>query len=65
MPSPGSSPSAPRRTLNGAPTYAPSRVKGVKGELEKQLAGVTVERDSLNVRLAAIQIDQAVVTESG
>ena len=41
-----------------------SRVKAVKAELEKQLSGVTLERDSLNARLASIQIDQAVVTEA-
>ena len=41
-----------------------SRVKGVKGQLEKQLLGVTTERDSLTARLSAIQIDQAVVTEA-
>ena len=41
-----------------------SRVKGVKGELEKQLAGVTGERDALHTRLSSIQIDQAVVTEA-
>jgi hypothetical protein len=41
-----------------------SRVKGVKAELEKQLAGVTSERDTLNARLTSIQIDQAVVTEA-
>ena len=37
-----------------------SRVKGVKGELEKR----TQERDSLTARLSAIQIDQAVMTEA-
>ena len=41
-----------------------SRVKSVKGELEKQLAGVTGERDSLHAKLSSIQIDQAVVTEA-
>jgi hypothetical protein len=41
-----------------------SRVKAVKAELEKQLSGVTLERDSLNARLTSIQIDQAVVTEA-
>jgi hypothetical protein len=41
-----------------------SRVKGVKAELEKQLAGVTSERDTLNARLTSIQIDQAIVTEA-
>jgi len=37
-----------------------SRVKGVRGELEKR----TQERDALNARLSAIQIDQAVVGEA-
>jgi hypothetical protein len=41
-----------------------SRVRALKTELEKQLAGVTTERDALNVRLATIQIDQAAVTEA-
>ena len=41
-----------------------SRVKGVKADLEKQLAGVAQERDSLHARLSAIQIDQAVVSEA-
>jgi hypothetical protein len=41
-----------------------SRVKGVKAELQKQLAGVTSERDALNARLTSIQIDQAVVREA-
>ncbi|MBI5388206.1 MAG: hypothetical protein HZA90_26375 [Verrucomicrobia bacterium] len=41
-----------------------ARVKAVKTELDKQLAGVTGERDTLNARLTAIQIDQAVVTEA-
>jgi len=39
-----------------------SRLKGVRTELEKQLAGVTGERDSLHAKLSSIQIDQAVVT---
>ena len=41
-----------------------SRLKGAKTEWEKQLAGVTVERDSLHARLSSIQIDQAVLTEA-
>ena len=41
-----------------------SRVKAATSPLEKQLAGVTVERDSLNARLSSIQIDQAVLTEA-
>lgn len=40
------------------------RVRTVKGELEKQIAGVCAERDALNSRLASIQIDQAVVSEA-
>jgi hypothetical protein len=38
------------------------RVKGIKGELEKQVASLTKERDSLNARLTAIQIDQGAIT---
>ena len=38
-----------------------SRLKGAKAESNKQLAAVTVERDSLHARLSSIQIDQAVV----
>ena len=30
------------------------------GDLHKQIAGISAERDALNVRLSAIQIDQAV-----
>ena len=41
-----------------------ARVKTARTELDKQLAGVTGERDTLNARLTAIQIDQAVVTEA-
>lgn len=41
-----------------------ARVRSVKGDLDKRLAGVTGERDALNARLTAIQIDQAVVTEA-
>lgn len=41
-----------------------ARLKAVKTDLEKQLAGVTGERDVLHARLATIQIDQAVVTEA-
>lgn len=41
-----------------------SRLKGLRAELDKQLAGVTAERDALNSRLASIQIDQAVVSEA-
>jgi len=41
-----------------------ARVRSVKGELDKNLAGVTAERDALSARLTAIQIDQAVVSEA-
>ena len=40
------------------------RVRTLKGELEQKIAGLTGERDALNTRLTAIQIDQAVVTEA-
>ena len=39
-----------------------SRIKGVKGELEKQVASLAGERDALTARLTAIQIDQGVIT---
>jgi hypothetical protein len=39
-----------------------SRVKGIKGELEKQLASASAERDALNSRLTTVQIDQGVTT---
>lgn len=35
-------------------------VRTLKGDLHKQIAGISAERDALNVRLSAIQIDQAV-----
>jgi len=38
------------------------RVKSIKGDLEKQVNQLTTERDALNTRLAAIQIDQGVIT---
>jgi hypothetical protein len=41
-----------------------TRLRGVKGDLDKKLAGLTSERDALTTRLTAIQIDQAVVTEA-
>jgi len=41
-----------------------ARVRAVKGELDKNLAGLAAERDALSARLTAIQIDQAVVTEA-
>src|SRR4051794_19471506 len=38
------------------------RVKTIKGELEKQVLALTTERDGLNARLTAVQIDQGVMT---
>ena len=39
-----------------------SRIKGIKADLEKQVGTLSAERDSLNARLTAIQIDQGVLT---
>ena len=39
-----------------------NRLKTAKTEWDKQFAAVTSERDSLNGRLTAIQIDQGVIT---
>ena len=39
-----------------------ARAKALKGEFDKQLSTVTTERDALNARLVAIQIDQGVIT---
>ena len=41
-----------------------ARVKAARAELERGLNTLTMERDSLTQRLAAIQIDQAAVTEA-
>jgi hypothetical protein len=41
-----------------------AQLKTAKSAFEKQLSAVTGERDALTGRLTAIQIDQAVVTES-
>jgi hypothetical protein len=38
------------------------RLKTAKSEWDKQFAAVTSERDSLNARLTAIQVDQGVIT---
>jgi hypothetical protein len=38
-----------------------ARVKALKGDFDKQLSSVTGERDALNARLSAIQIDQGVI----
>ncbi len=40
------------------------RVKNLKGEWDKQLTAVTSERDTLNSRLMAIQIDQGVIASA-
>jgi hypothetical protein len=39
-----------------------SRVKALKADFDKQVAAVTSERDTLNARLASIQIDQGVIS---
>ena len=39
-----------------------SRAKALKGDFDKQLSAVMTERDALNARLVAIQIDQGVIT---
>lgn len=39
-----------------------NRLRNAKTEWDKQLAGVTSERDALNSRLTAIQIDQGIIT---
>jgi len=41
-----------------------ARLKSARAEWDKQFSAVTSERDALNGRLTAIQIDQAVVTEA-
>jgi hypothetical protein len=41
-----------------------AQLKTAKAGFDKQLAAATGERDALNARLTAIQIDQAVVTEA-
>lgn len=38
-----------------------ARVKALKGDYDKQLSAATSERDALNARLVAIQIDQGVI----
>lgn len=41
-----------------------SRVNGIKADYDKQIQALTGERDSLTTRLAAIQIDQGVISEA-
>lgn len=38
-----------------------ARVKSLKGDFDKQLSAASAERDALNARLVAIQIDQGVI----
>jgi hypothetical protein len=60
-PHPGPLPSAEREKIE---KVVEARVKALKSDLDKQLSAATSERDTLNARLTAIQIDQAVVTEA-
>ncbi|MEI7732916.1 MAG: hypothetical protein WCO56_25315 [Verrucomicrobiota bacterium] len=39
-----------------------NRIKGLKADWDKQVLGLTGERDALNARLVTIQIDQGVLT---
>jgi len=39
-----------------------TRIKGIKADFDKQLATLTTDREALNGRLTAIQIDQGVLT---
>jgi hypothetical protein len=39
-----------------------NRIKGLKADWDKQVATLTSEREALNARLTAIQIDQGVIT---
>lgn len=41
-----------------------NRVKGLKADWEKQVTALSTERDALNGRLTAIQIDQGVITSA-
>jgi hypothetical protein len=41
-----------------------TRLKSAKADLDRQYAGITAERDSLNARLTAIQIDQGVTASA-
>ena len=41
-----------------------TRTKALKGDFDKQLSSLTTERDSLQTRLASIQIDQGVVSSA-
>ena len=64
-PHPGPLPSAEREKIE---KVIEARVKTLKGDFDKQLSTATSERDALNARLVAIQIDQgvtAVATKRG
>jgi hypothetical protein len=64
------------KLLNGSPHPSPlrsaerekidkvveNRIKGVKADLEKQIASLSGERDALTDRFTSIQIDQGVLT---
>ena len=39
-----------------------NRIKGLKADWDKQVSALTSEREALNARLTAIQIDQGVIT---
>jgi hypothetical protein len=41
-----------------------NRIKGLKADWEKQVTALSTERDALNGRLTAIQIDQGVITSA-
>ena len=56
-PHPNPLPSAEREKIE---KVVENRIKGVKADLEKQVASLTGERETLHARLTSIQIDQGV-----
>ena len=58
-PHPNPLPSAEREKIE---KVVENRIKGVKADLEKQIATLTTERDAMTGRLTSIQIDQGVLT---
>ena len=58
-PHPNPLPSAEREKIE---KVVENRIKGVKADLEKQIATLSGERDALTGRLTSIQIDQGVLT---
>lgn len=65
-PHPGPLPSAEReKNLNAGreqiEKVIEARLKTIKGDFDKQLTSISSERDDLNARLSAVQIDQAAV----